>query len=62
MLKYSIKELRARFNLTQNECAEKVGTTAQTWNAWEQNAGRIQIKNAIMIAKLFSVSLDEIKW
>ena len=61
-MKYSIKELRARFDLTQKECAAIVGTTTPTWNGWEQNAEKIQIKNAIKIAKMFEITLDEIKW
>jgi len=61
-LQYSIKELRARHGLTQDDCAKIVGTTYQTWNAWESNAGMIKIKNAIKIAEMFKVSMDEIKW
>ena len=35
--KITIKELRARHNLTQEEFAKTVGTTPQTVSAWEKN-------------------------
>ena len=61
MLKYSIKELRARKNWTQAECAAKVGTSPQSWNAWEQDFSKVRLRDAVKVANLFGVTLDEIK-
>ena len=60
-MKFSVKELRARHNWTQKQAAEKVGTTYQTWNGWEQNFGNVKLKNAVKVAEAFGVTLDEIK-
>lgn len=60
-MKYSIKELRARIDKTQAECAAIVGTSPQSWNAWEQDFSKVRLNNAVKVAELFSVTLDEIK-
>ena len=60
-MKYSIKELRARKNWKQAECAEKVGTSATTWNAWEQDFSKVKLRDAVKVADIFGVTLDEIK-
>lgn len=60
-MQYSIKELRARIDKTQAECAALVGTSTQSWNAWEQDFSKVRLDNAAKVAKLFDVTLDEIK-
>lgn len=57
---YSLKELRARKGLSQSETAEKLGVSAQTYNAWEADFGMVKVRNAIKIANLFGVKLDDI--
>jgi len=61
-LSYSIKELRARHNLTQVQCAKALDVSFNTWNNWEQTPGKIQMKKALEISRLFNVLLDEIEW
>lgn len=60
-MKYSAKELRARINLTQRETAEKLGVSPTTYNAWEQDFGNVKARNAVKMAELFGVKIDDIK-
>lgn len=57
---YSLKELRARKGLSQSETAEKLGVSAQTYNAWEADFGMVKVRNAVKVANLFGVKLDDI--
>ena len=54
--KITIKELRARHNLTQEEFAKSVGTSAQTVSAWEKN--RLSISPKFMLERN---EMDEIE-
>lgn len=60
MQKKSLKELRVRFDETQEETAEALGVSPQTYSAWERNPGMIKLGNLKKIQKHFNVSLDEI--
>lgn len=53
--KITIKELRARHNLTQEEFAKSVGTTPQTVSAWEKNQLSISPKNMVVILSLIHI-------
>lgn len=57
---YSLKELRARKGLSQSETAEKLGVSAQTYNAWEADFGMVKVRNAVKVANLFGVKPDDI--
>lgn len=57
---YSLKELRARKGLSQSETAEKLGVSAQTYNAWEADFGMVKVRNAVKVANLFGVKFDDI--
>lgn len=57
---YSLKELRARHNWTQKQTAKLLGISMQTYNAWEQNFGKVKAINASKVAALFGVTVDEI--
>lgn len=57
---YSLKELRARKGLSQLETAKKLGVSVQTYNAWEADFGMVKARNAIKIANLFGVKVDDI--
>ena len=59
--KYSLKELRARFNETQAETAEALSISVPTYSAWENNPGTIKLSNLIKIANHFNISIDQIK-
>lgn len=59
-MKYSLKELRARKNETQQQAAEALGISPQTYNAWERDISGVAISKVIAVAVHFGVSLDEI--
>ena len=61
MMQYTLKELRARKNWTQQQTAEALGISTQTYNAWESDSGKVKIRAASNVAKLFGVKLDQIK-
>ncbi|MDU0938796.1 MAG: helix-turn-helix transcriptional regulator [Clostridiales bacterium] len=60
MRKYSLKELRARLNLTQEILAFKLGVTTATYNNWEKSLLNVKIKYLLKISDFFKISLDEI--
>lgn len=62
MMQFSLRELRARKNWTQKETAERLGISTQTYNAWEADFGKVRIRSAANVAKVFGVMLDEIKF
>ena len=43
MQQYTLKELRARKNMTQVEVAKEIGVSAQTYNAWEKDVSNVAI-------------------
>ena len=57
---YSLKELRARKGLSQLEMAEKLRVSVQTYNAGETDFGMVKVRNAVKIANLFGVKIDDI--
>lgn len=59
--KYSLKELRARDDKTQEQVANDLNISVQTYNAWENNPGMIKLSNAILVCEYYMVSLAEIK-
>ena len=61
VMKYSLKELRARKNWTQKETARQMGISVQTYNAWEKDISRIAIGKVARLADLFEVEIGEIR-
>lgn len=61
MQQFSLKELRARKGETQQQTADALGVSVQTYNAWEQDVSNVAISKFIKIAKHFGVTLGEIK-
>lgn len=61
MRQYTLKELRARKNWTQEETAERLGISLQTYNSWEKDFGKVKIRAGAAVAKLFDVKIDEIQ-
>lgn len=55
-----IKELRARYNLTQEGLAKKVGVRRETIVFLEQNKYNPSLKLAHDIAKEFQSSIEEV--
>ena len=60
MQQYSIKELRARKNITQAETAKKIGITVQTYNSWEKDISKVSVGKVKALADLFGVTIGEI--
>lgn len=60
-MKFSLRELRARKNVTQKETAKAMGITYQTYNAWEQDISNVGISKVYALAEYFGVTIDEIK-
>lgn len=58
--RYSLRELRARHNLTQADMAKKIGISLTTYNNWENNFGRLSVNKANTVASILGVTLDEI--
>lgn len=58
--KFTLKELRAKKNWTQQETAEKLGVSPQTYNAWEKDISRVAVGKVQAVADLFGVKLSQI--
>ena len=56
--KITIKELRARHNMTQEEFAKSVGTTAQTVR--EKNVLSISPKNMVIICNKYHIQSSDL--
>jgi len=57
-----LKELRARFDLTQEELAQRVGVTRQTIIAIEGKRYNPSTLLALKIAGVFDLPLEEVFW
>ena len=56
--KITIRELRARHKMSQEEAAKKIGVSTQTYNSWENYFGKVRF--ASKVAELYKVKLDDI--
>ena len=59
-MKRSVEELRAVKNWTQLETAEKLGISKSSYRRWENDFAKLGVTKADRVAKLFSVTLDDI--
>ncbi|MBR4296192.1 MAG: helix-turn-helix transcriptional regulator [Clostridia bacterium] len=55
-----IQQIRIEHSLSQEEFAEKLGTTRQTVSRWELDQTFPEIAKIVLISKVFSVSTDSI--
>lgn len=60
MIKNRVKELRARFDITQGELAELVGVTRQTIVALEKGSYTPSLLLAMNLAEVFKLPIEEI--
>lgn len=58
--KYTLKELRARKNETQEQTARALGISPQTYNAWERDISNVGISKVAAVASHFGVALEDI--
>ena len=54
----NILKLRTKYNITQEQLAEKLGVSRQSVQKWESGTSMPEIDKIITIAKKFSVSVD----
>lgn len=59
-MKYSLKELRARNNLTQEKIANKLGVSRQRYIIIEKNPENVTCKKMIKIAGILGVDIGDI--
>lgn len=59
-MKTRIKELRARYNLTQEELAKKVGVRRETILFLEKGKYNPSLKLAYTIAKVFDSTIEDV--
>lgn len=59
-VKNNIRELRARFDLTQEDLALKVGVTRQTIISIEKNEYVPSLTLGMKISKVFNLTIEEI--
>ncbi len=60
-MRYTLRELRARKNKTQEEVAKSLGIATQTYNAWERDISNVGISKVYAVASYFGVKIDEIQ-
>jgi putative transcriptional regulator len=60
IIKTRIKELRARYNLTQDELADQVGVTRQTLLYLEKGKYNPSLLLAYKVAKILRSSIEEV--
>ncbi|CYW22788.1 helix-turn-helix domain-containing protein [Streptococcus suis] len=61
-MKWTLKMLRARDNLTQKQAGKLVGVTADTWASWENQKTFPDVQKIIEIEKAFNVNYDDINF
>lgn len=54
--KYTLKMLRAKLNMIQEEVARKLDMSAATWSKWENCKSYPGVPEIIRIEKLFNIS------
>jgi len=59
-LKYTLKELRARANLTQEELAKKLGLSRQSYINIEKEPRKASCKRMVEIAEILGVGIGDI--
>lgn len=57
-LKYLLKELRKKKNITQSDLANKLGVVPTTVSAWERGANKPTMDKVTMMADLFQVPVS----
>lgn len=60
-MRYSIKELRARNNMTQKDMANALGLSLTAYNYWENNIDRLTISKLKALCKVLNVSIHDVE-
>lgn len=59
-VQFTLRELRARKNETQEQVAKALGVSVQTYNAWEKSISNVAVSKVKALAKYFDVKLTQI--
>lgn len=59
-MRYTLKELRARKNLSQVEVAKDLGISVPTYSAWERDVSGVAISKVQALAEYFGCRIEEI--
>jgi putative transcriptional regulator len=62
MLRNRVRELRARFHLSQTDLARQIGATRQTVGLIEKGDYAPSITLALKIARAFNVAVEDVFW
>ncbi|GIQ68744.1 transcriptional regulator [Xylanibacillus composti] len=62
MLENKVRELRARYKLSQSDLADLVGITRQTVGLIEKGDYAPSVTLALKLAKAFQTSVEEVFW
>lgn len=57
-----ILKYRKKYGLSQEEVAKEIGVSRQTISKWELNETSPDLKQAIKLAEIFKISLDELTY
>lgn len=58
-LDITLRELRKKNGLTQNELAEHLNVSRQAISQWENGKSYPDIENLVLLSKLYGISMDE---
>lgn len=59
-IQFTVKELRARKNLTQRQVADALGVSLPTYSAWEKNISGVGVSKVEALAQFHGVTLNDI--
>ncbi len=62
MLRNRVKELRARFNMTQSDLGELINATRQTVGMIEKGDYSPSVTLALKIASVFDMGVEDVFW
>ena len=57
-MKNNIKRVRESLNMTQKDCADRLGVTLRAWQTYEQGVSEPKNELLCKIADMFDVSID----
>ena len=60
-MQFSVKELRARKDETQEQVANAIGISPQTYCSWEKDISNDAVSKVRALAEHFGVTLNQIK-
>lgn len=59
---FTVRQWRKVKEITQEDMANRLGVHVNTYQNWEKEPEKITIANAVKIAEIFGVSMNEISF